>query len=260
MGTCSWRENHWNHWLVIGFPPNKSHRRKAMREREQRGAHSDAQAGDGPRSRATIGPVLLVCSASVLCCASWGGASRLLEGPAGGTGAVVLSGREHEAAPAGAGLAAGGAGKFRCFVVNGRARCVQAASSALARSKIVASRKEQVPMTEITRKRLREIREDATANQQAAQRLLVDEGWRGLEKSQQGMASVIAAKVRRLSRMVATLQLSNEGTARQLAAKASAPGPRGPRGPPGDVGFAGQVCAVAACVSAGCWLPGEGAS
>ena len=50
----------------------------------------------------------------------------------------------------------------------------------------------------ITPERLDEIKADISANKKAADELLVDEGWAGVEKSQKNMAELIAAKIRAL--------------------------------------------------------------
>lgn len=129
---------------------------------------------------------------------------------------------EHE--HAGGGVAAQ-KGAYRCFVVDGKAQCVEAPTNSLAKRKIIEIGKNKVPTTMIKPQRLEEIKEDIAANQKAADRLLADEGWAGMEKSQKNMAALIAAKIRGLSRMVGTLRESHEGIVQELIAKAAAPGP-----------------------------------
>lgn len=116
-------------------------------------------------------------------------------------------------------------GAFKCFVVDGKAQCVEAPTNALAKRKIIEIGKAKVPTTIITPQRLDEIKADITANKNAAERLLADEGWAGVEKSQKQMAELIADKVRRLSRMAGTLRASHDGVVQELIAKAAAPGP-----------------------------------
>jgi hypothetical protein len=116
-------------------------------------------------------------------------------------------------------------GSYRCFVVDGKAECIQAPSNSAARRKIAKLAKEKVPTTLVTAQRLAEIKADIAGNKEAADKLLANEGWTGVEKSQQHMADLIAHKIRRLSRMVSTLRQSNDGIVQALIAKASAPGP-----------------------------------
>ena len=102
---------------------------------------------------------------------------------------------------------------------------MEAPTNALAKRKIIEIGKAKVPTTVITPQRLDEIKADIEANKKAADVLLADEGWAGLEKSQKDMATLIAAKIRGLSRMVGTLRQSHEGIVQELIAKAAAPGP-----------------------------------
>ena len=141
-------------------------------------------------------------------------------GPVAAAAKVFHARREHEHA----GVAAQ-KGAYRCFVVDGKAQCVEAPTNSQAKREIIEIGKKKVPTTMIKPQRLEEIKEDIAANQKAADRLLADEGWAGMEKSQKDMASLIAAKIRGLSRMVGTLRESHEGIVQELIAKAAAPGP-----------------------------------
>ena len=145
----------------------------------------------------------------------------------GGGGPVAAAAKafhargEHEHAVGGAAQK----GAYRCFVVDGKAQCVEAPTNSQAKREIIEIGKNKVPTTMIKPQRLAEIKEDIAANQKAADRLLADEGWAGMEKSQKNMAALIAAKIRGLSRMVGTLRESHEGIVQELIAKAAAPGP-----------------------------------
>ena len=164
--------------------------------------------------------VAALCLASAFTKQGWEGSPAILEsGDHVGTAARTFHARGR--------LANAGVGKgaYRCFVVDGKAKCVQASSNALAKRKIVEMSKSKVPTTIITPQHLDEIKSEVSDNYAAAGRLLADEGWAGLEKSQQHMAALIADKVRSLSRMVGTLRASHDGIVQELIAKAAAPGP-----------------------------------
>ena len=117
-------------------------------------------------------------------------------------------------------------GAFKCFVVDGKAQCVEAPTDALAKREIIEVGKKKERTTLITPERLKEIKADILANKAKAEKLLADEGWAGFENSQKEMAALIADKIRRLSRMVGTLRKSHDGVVQELIAKAAAPGPR----------------------------------
>lgn len=164
-----------------------------------------------------------LCSAGTLAQHGWAGTSAMLEGGEHiGTAGKGFPGRGRRAHAA---SEQDSRGAYRCFVVHGKAKCVQARSNLLAKRKIIEMGKEKVPTTIITPQRLDEIKAEISANTAAADKLLADEGWAGVEKSQREMAARIADKVRSLSRMVGTLRASHDGIVQELIAKAAAPGP-----------------------------------
>ena len=151
--------------------------------------------------------------------------SRTVLAGSGGPVAAAAKAFHAQGGPAHAQGGAAQKGAYRCFVVDGKAQCVEAATNSLAKRKIIEIGKKKVPTTVITPMRLDEIKADIAANKQAADQLLGDEGWAGVERSQKDMAALIAAKIRGLSRMVGTLRESHEGIVQELIAKAAAPGP-----------------------------------
>ena len=208
------------------FPRQKKEKQATPRRMEER---EKGEGRKGGRKRACAGALLALTALAALCSAGmlvkhgWAGKSAMLEGDehvgAADNGVPGRGRRAH------AGPEQNSRGAYRCFVVHGKAKCVQARSNLLAKREIIEMGKEKVPTTIITPQRLDEIKAEISANKAAADRLLADEGWAGVEKSQQQMAARIADKVRSLSRMVGTLRASHDGIVQELIAKAAAPGP-----------------------------------
>jgi hypothetical protein len=107
---------------------------------------------------------------------------------------------------------------FKCFVVDGKPHCAKSATAALEQAEApLTTTPAPVAMRAITRTRLGEIEDGLARTKSEAEDLLRTGG--EVAAQQQAVGDAIAAKVRQMARMVATLRTSESSVVDQLTEK-----------------------------------------